>query len=337
MKNFFIFPLKTLYYFFLRLKNSIYVRIPENLVLYPIFVFPSAIRYFFKLKNLRSSNYKFINRRSIFPKVEIDHGIIKSSITKNWLINSLDEEIMFLPRRLFWVIYEITKVENPNLSIFHSYIDQFIMDSNKFLGIKEFPPYILSECIVNLTLYHRAKNNSWIINDLNHERFLISANILLLKNLEFRGPFSTCNHLINNFRALYLFFNSNTNSLEKYFFPNFWYQIRRKVFLPSKKIADGSIHYHFLITRWLFEICICAFESKDEHILSLVNPYLQANLEIIHKLSFKDNIPLMGDLSPDCPMEWLLPLANYSNEKYPYCSIGKGKYGWDRIWNLYEA
>ena len=93
---------------------------------------------------MRSSNYKFINRRSIFPKVEIDHGIIKSSITKNWLINSLDEEIMFLPRRLFWVIYEITKVENPNLSIFHSYIDQFIMDSNKFLGIKEFPPYFQS-------------------------------------------------------------------------------------------------------------------------------------------------------------------------------------------------
>ena len=134
----------------------------------------------------------------------MDFGIIKTKIQDNWLLDSPDEEISYLPRRLFWLLYELTKVKNPNIELLNNYLYMFINYFNNSFTTKDFPPYILSECISNINLFNRAKNKSWIIQDKNHRNFILLANKLLLKNIEFRGPFSTCNHLVNNFRALYL-------------------------------------------------------------------------------------------------------------------------------------
>ncbi|MBO6971808.1 MAG: hypothetical protein JJ840_07555 [Prochlorococcus marinus CUG1431] len=319
----------------MRLINFLKVRIDENIFLYPTqLIFPSII-YHKKLDKvkLKTPNKKII-KNSFSGRILIDHGIVKAEIQDNWLLDSSDEEISYLPRRLFWLIYELTKLNNPNITLLDNYLNKFISyfyDSNY---IKYLPPYILSECISNIILFNRAKNKSWIIKDNFHNNFAILACKSLVSNIEFRGSFSTCNHLINNFRALYLSSRLIQRNKDNSFFLVFWEKIKKKVFIKSGKIADGSVHYHFLITRWLFEICICAYELNDYEILNKVNPYLKSNLEIVGYLSRADVLPLFGDLSPDCPVEWLLPIANYVKESCPYSAVGNGTKGWDRIWSF---
>ena len=322
-------------YYIFRLTNFLKVRVSENVFLYPTnFIFPSFV-YYRKLEKLKINNFnKKVLKNSFSKKILIDHGIIKAEIQDNWLIESSDEEISYLPRRLFWLIYELTNGNTANIYILDIYLNKFISYFYKSCSIHNLPPYILSECISNINLFNRARNKSWIIKNNHHKNFTVLANKLLIKNIEFRGPFSTCNHLINNFRALYLSSCLIKRNKGDKFFLSFWEQIKNKVFFNSGKIADGSVHYHFLITRWLFEICICAYELKDYDILNEVNPYLKSNLEIVGLLFRGDVLPLFGDLSPDCPIEWLLPISNYVTESSPYSSVGNGKKGWDRIWSF---
>ena len=322
-------------YYFLRFINFIILRIRENIFLYPIKLQIPSFIYYRKLKKVKIYNLKKnIFNYSISERYLLDYGIIKAKIKDNWLLDSPDEEISYLPRRLFWLIYELTKVKNPNMVLLNRYLNEFISYFNNSFTTKDLPPYILSECISNMNLFNRAKNKSWIIQDKNHRNFTLLANKLLIKNIEFRGPFSSCNHLINNFRALYLSSKLIKGNMSEEFFLRFWSQIKSKVFVNNGKIGDGSVHYHFLITRWLFEICICAYEINDQAILNAVNPYLKSNLEIVDLLARSDFLPLFGDLSPDCPIEWLLPISNYVKESSPYSCIGSGSKGWDRIWSF---
>tara|TARA_B100001029_G_C15013687_1_gene425911 strand:- start:158 stop:1174 length:1017 start_codon:yes stop_codon:yes gene_type:complete len=335
IKKFLFLIFSFLRYYYLRLVNFIKVRIGESIFLYPINLQIPSYIYYRKLEKVKIYNIKENFFKSAFPKSYLfDYGIVKAKIQDNWLLESLDEEISYLPRRLFWLIYELTKVKKPNMGLLNSTLNKFIIYFNNSLTIKDLPPYILSECIANINLYNRAINKSWIIEDKNHKKFTLLANKLLIKHIEFRGPFSSCNHLINNFRALYLSSKLIKNNIGDEFFLRFWTQIKRKVFISGGKIGDGSVHYHFLITRWLFEICICAYEVNDKAILDEVNPYLRSNLEIVDFLTRADSLPLFGDLSPDCPVEWLLPISNYVKESSPYSCVGRSTKGWDRIWSF---
>ena len=322
-------------YYYLRLKNSLIVRIRENIFLYPFeFILPS-FKYSIKLDKVKLYNLNKEFFKDYFSEsMIIDNGLVRAKIQKNWLFKSNDEEISYSPRRLFWLIYELTKENNPNIQLISNQLNKFIDYFYSSFSINDFPPYILSECISNMHLFNRAKNKSWIIQDQKQRNFILKANKLLIKNIEFRGPFSTCNHILNNFRALYLSSKLIKNNNGDKFFIDFWLQVKNIVFIHNGKIGDGSVHYHFLITRWLFEICICAYEINDYVILNEVNPYLKVNLEIIENLSRANSLPLFGDLSPDCPVEWLLPISNYVKESFPYSCVGKVKKGWDRIWSF---
>ena len=60
---------------------------------------------------------------------------------------------------------------------------------------------------------------------------------------------------------------------------------------------------------------------------------MKSNLDVISIFSKLDTIPLFGDISPDCPINWLLPISKYANNEEPFLLIGKGLRGWDKIWN----
>ena len=66
--------------------------------------------------------------------------------------------------------------------------------------------------------------------------------------------------------------------------------------------------------------------------LNLIQPYLKSHLKMVNWTSSLKSIPLFGDLSPDCPVDWLLPLSFYSNYDYPFENIGKVNRGWDKLW-----
>ena len=73
---------------------------------------------------------------------------------------------------------------------------------------------------------------------------------------------------------------------------------------------------------------------KDQRMLYLIEPYLKIHMDVLKIFSNKGFIPIFGDLSPDCPIDWILPIIDYSNKDYPYKFIGEGSKGWDRIWNF---
>ena len=233
----------------------------------------------FNLKN------KYNNESSLsklyFPKDSINFGIVKSTINSNWLINSKDKEISFLPRRLFWLIYELTNNKKSNKNYLFCYLNKFIYDFSENISTKNFSPYILSECLSNLSIFNRSINKSWLIKDPNYINFIIKGNMLLVTKLEFRGHFSTCNHILNNFRGLYLSYHSIFLQ-KKFVFIDFWERIKLKLFNNNTIIFEGSIHYHFLITRWLFELCICAYEKEDFIMLNLIQPYLKSHLKMVN-------------------------------------------------------
>ena len=326
-------------YYFLRVFNFVIVRIPENIGLYPIKIFFEAIFY---LRNLNKLNFsihkhshekKLIKSNLIFPNGLIDHGILKAKINRRWLIDSEDDEIAFLPRRLFWLLYGYTESNLYNIDIYKSYLNRFIFDFSYSITRKNFSPYILSECISNLILFNRALNNNWTVDYYDQILFLTKANKLLVRSIEFRGPFSTCNHILNNFRALYLSRYSIHSKYNGSFFIALWQKISHILFSSNKVFNEGSMHYHYLITSWLFELCICAYETNDIIMLNYIKPYLKSNLDVISIFSKFNKIPLFGDISPDCPVNWLLPISKYANNEEPFLQVGKGSRGWDKIWN----
>ncbi len=232
------------------------------------------------------------------------------------------------------MIYELTESKKNNTEFLDNILNDFLIYFLNNVNRKTFPPYILSECISNIALYNRSKNGDWLIRDNLQLKFIFYANESLIKNIEFRGHFSTCNHILNNFRALYFsshsIFKSNSNN----FLICFLEKITRRIFYPSNILKEGSMHYHLLITRWLFELSICAYEMKDQRMLYLIEPYLKIHMDVLKIFSNRGFIPIFGDLSPDCPIDWILPIIDYSNKDYPYKFIGEGSKGWDRIWNF---
>lgn len=333
MKNYILYPLEFTKYIFLRIFNFILLKIPENIFLYPTKLTFYTLLYYKKMFNLKSKyNCKISFSKILFPKDFINFGIIKSPVNSNWLINSKDKEISFLPRRLFWLIYELTNNKRSNKNYLFCYLNKFIYDFSEDISTNNFSPYILSECLSNLSLFNRSINKSWLIKDPSYINFIIKGNMLLVRKLEFRGPFSTCNHILNNFRGLYLSYHSILPANQNLFFVDFWERIKLQLFKNNTIIFEGSIHYHFLITRWLFELCICAYEIEDFRMLNLIQPYLKSHLKMVSWTSSLNSIPLFGDLSPDCPVDWLLPLSFYSNYDYPFENIGKVNKGWDKLW-----
>ena len=73
----------------------------------------------------------------------LDHGITKSKLNNDWLIKSSDEEIEYFPRRLFWLIYELTKVKNSNYLKLKYYLDEFITCFSNSLNTATNPIYVI--------------------------------------------------------------------------------------------------------------------------------------------------------------------------------------------------
>ena len=160
IKNFLFLIFSFFKYYYLRLINFIILRIRENIILYPIKLQIPSFIYYRKLEKVKMYNLKKnFYKDSFSERFLLDFGIIKTKIQDNWLLDSPDEEISYLPRRLFWLLYELTKVKNPNIELLNSYLYIFINYFNNSFTTKDLPPYILSECISNINLFNRAKIN----------------------------------------------------------------------------------------------------------------------------------------------------------------------------------
>jgi hypothetical protein len=192
--------------------------------------------------------------------------------------------------------------------------------------------YNISEMIANGTLFFLlTEKNSETISSLpiDIKRLFYVMAFRLSQQIEYCGVL-TGNHTINNARALYFFgeaFNKieYINIAEEIFLIQFPELITKKGFL-----REGSSHYQLLFTRWLYEILWVSNKFGNTIINDLVSPYYRSMHEscnffyINNTNNGSTTIPLIGDISPDFPPEWLI---NTSFDK------NTSNYSWKNLWS----
>ena len=185
--------------------------------------------------------------------------------------------------------------------------------------------YNVSERICNwIILFHFlegkiCRNKKDILADEIKDHIFFLAN-----NLEYPSSGIINNHIFNNARALFiggLFINNiEITNFAKLIIKESY----DKLFHKSGFLGESSSHYHFLITRSLFEIYLFAKESKnDNEFCGFIKSRLKNAIHcckflLSEKITDGFEMPKIGDVSPDIPFEWFNPFS---------------KNGWSKLWN----
>lgn len=128
------------------------------------------------------------------------------------------------------------------------------------------------------------------------------------RRLEYFGDHDTSNHLSNNGRGLYriglaLGLDWATQAGAKILEHE-----AERIFMASGILREGSSHYHFLLTRNYADAWLAARRHgrpEEEELLIITRKLLA----VVPWLILPGGMPLVGDISPDCPPEHLLGLA----------------------------
>jgi len=133
----------------------------------------------------------------------------------------------------------------------------------------------------------------------------------IAKRLEYFGEQNTSNHLSTNGRGLYRLglalglsdcIGRGADILLKE---------ADRIFLPSGVLREGSSHYHLLLTRNYADAWLAAREHKRAEERPL-REIVKRALAIIPHLCLPGRFPLIGDISPDCPPDFLAGLYSHT-------------------------
>ena len=274
----------------------------------------------FKNTLLEIKNYKFDkdieidNNIKIIPsRVKVISTYIKIDKSPKWKHNFEDEEFYFSLHRWNWLLISISENKpRPTFEWGIKLIRSWINEMGVIPNSKASESYSVGERIVNLLLFSRITRNKWdnLPKDIN--RFILESINHLINNLEFYGESLTGNHLFNNSMAIYITSKVyNLKCLEK-FSKEIIKERLNTLITNDGFLREGSSHYHFLFTRWVFELYLISIEFGDKKF----NSFLENELEkLISKCNFflikknnKIQMPLFGDVSPDFDPEWLIDI-----------------------------
>ena len=131
---------------------------------------------------------------------------------------------------------------------------------------------------------------------------------VIFRRLEYFGDHNTSNHLSNNGRGLYrLGLALNIDWATEAGFSILEHEAKR-ILSNSGVLREGSSHYHLLIARNFTDAWLAAlrYSRAEEPILRSI---ASKTLAVVPRLVLPGGMPLIGDISPDCPPEYLLGLA----------------------------
>jgi hypothetical protein len=222
----------------------------------------------------------------------------------NWLLRGLTDDNLVLSK-------------NQGLNLMRSWIYNC---EQSHMGSRD--AYTIGERIVNGSLFLVLTGNSEIPKDISDAFKVMGRQVA--NNLEFYPSELTGNHAFNNARAL--LFAGLVAKLP--FAVDLAYAISKerlpKLVTPDGFLREGSSHYHFLFTRWVLEMLWLAERNCNEAFVQLLNPYAKLLVQRCWFFLVQNNsdgswqIPLIGDVSPDCPPGWILGL--------PWSSLACGVY-----------
>jgi len=266
-----------------------------------------------------------VNLAGIPVKMDDIEDIWNEKITSGF-----DSESINLAHRFHWLIEEIaSNASYSDLKRFY----KMVLNWHKIVHNREdsiaFSPYNVSERICNLTVFSciAFKHNCLHLEDYKTIKCFIQEDLLRLKNiLEYPASGKVNNHILNNARALYIggaFLNSFHSM-----------RIARSIFerhLPEMISENGylnesSSHYQFLLTKNIQEVSIFAKACNHSNFHKFIKRFSESMLEASKRLIPSDlvkinDIPKIGDVSPDIPIDWFE--LNSSGQQGT----------WNKLWN----
>lgn len=178
--------------------------------------------------------------------------------------------------------------------------------SNPVPGNWPWHPYTAAERLINLLYFFR---NYGVPSPADESHIVLARHgPSIWDQLEFYGDAYTGNHLANNGRGLYLG-GLQLNASD-------WIEAGSRILLhEADRIFDdhgflneGSSHYHLLATKWYAECWLAAEEAGRPEAARLGDIACHA-LSAASMFAMPGGLPLIGDISPDCPPDDLVCLA----------------------------
>ncbi|MDP6785618.1 MAG: heparinase II/III family protein [Rhodospirillales bacterium] len=130
----------------------------------------------------------------------------------------------------------------------------------------------------------------------------------IASGLEYFGDHHTSNHLANNGRGLFVLGLALGLERAADMGGRILIEEARRIFSPSGILREGSSHYHLLLTRVYAEAWLAARRHGRPEAEAL-GQITEKTLAVIPRLMLPGGMPLVGDVSPDCPPEFLNGLA----------------------------
>ncbi len=227
-----------------------------------------------------------------------------------------DAEDVFALHRFGWVFPALR--QNPTQAcalFFWGRVLEWIEAVPLRAGSAAWEPYSMSERAVNWLLLMELLKRSGagvLPEEPRVRRSLESHGRELLARLEYYGEKDrTNNHLINNGRALYV--------LGVFFGDGRWQEAGRRIlkeeasrsFTPGGFLREGSVHYHFLLLRTYSEMERVSRAAGDQPFAEWSGAFAARLREAARFFLGEPDapLPLLGDLSPDAPPQWLRSAA----------------------------
>ncbi len=168
-------------------------------------------------------------------------------------------------------------------------------------------PYTAAERVINILDHARLHGLPGPREDT--VQFLAAHGGLIEDRLEYFGETNTGNHLANNGRALFLL--GLTLGIERHaaIGGRILIEEAARIFGPSGALREGSTHYHLLVTRNYASAWLAA-RAQGRPETDALEDITRRALAVLPHFALPGGMPLIGDISPDCPpgfLDGLLP------------------------------
>jgi hypothetical protein len=218
-----------------------------------------------------------------------------------------DPEELFLAHRFGWALMLLASgVSDAGLVRLLEMADIWRSSHPCEEGKLGWDSYSVAERLVHwLFLISAAKRRCQLDGELigRLEASLLEHAEFLLGHLEFRGA-STNNHLVNDARALYLAGVCLSDVRLQEAGRKILDFGARNIFTSSGFLREGSTHYHLLLTRAFLEVLWAGRAAGDDELWERLRDSVAAMVRVAAFLQSRDDLALVGDVSPDFPPEF---------------------------------
>lgn len=128
--------------------------------------------------------------------------------------------------------------------------------------------------------------------------------------LEYFGPHDTSNHLANNGRGLYRLGAALDLPKARALGFDILRHEAARIISPGGTLREGSTHYHSLYARNYLDVWLAALRHGHAKEACVLERTAMRLLAAAKALALPGGLPLIGDISPDCPPAFLAGIGD---------------------------